>query len=183
MSDERLNTAIDEVAKEMTSAAPGAVADLRRQVVARIESGDSPRRTWRATFLLTAIAAGAAIIVTLFVARERRPGRFGPGGMAGPLVQTLHPLPAADAAGPKRPALQMTPHAAPRPVLRRSEASGPGAATTTPVLEPNTVASIAVAPLAVDTLTPESIHIEQLETIAPILVAPLDIIDSQRRDP
>jgi hypothetical protein len=182
MSDERLNTAIDEVAKEMTSAAPGAVAHLRRQVVARIESGDS-RRTWRVTFLLTPIAAAAAIIVALFVASERRPGSSGPGGMAGPVVQTLHPLPAADAAGPKRPALQMTPDAAPRPVLRQSDAPGPDVVTTTAVLEPNAVASIAVAPLAVDTLTPESIHIEQLETIAPILVAPLDIIDSQRRDP
>ena len=199
MWDEPLNTTIDEVARQMTEGAPGDGANFRRRVLARIESDDSPRRTWRASFVLTAIAAAAAIVVALFVARERRPGPFGPGGMAEPVAQTPQPLPAADAAGPNRlrqgdgghaeapakaegPALQMTAHAAPDPVVRRPRALGPGVVTTTPALEPNTVDSIAVAPLGVETLNPESIHVQQLETIAPIPVAPLDVTDTSRRN-
>lgn len=199
MLDEPLNTTIDEVARQMTDGTPGDGVAFRRRVIARIESIDSPRRTWRASFVLTAIAAAAAIIVALFIARERRPGPSGPGGMAGTVAQTPQPLPAPDAAGPNRlrqgygglaeapakaegPATQMTAHAAPDPVVRRPRASGPGVVKTTPALEPNVVASIAVAPLAVDTLTPESIRIEQLETVASILVAPLDLTDVPRRN-
>jgi len=181
MWDEPLNTAIDEVARQMTEGTPGDGAAFRRRVIARIEISDSPRRTWRASLVLTAVATAAAIIVALFIGRERRPSPFGPGGIAGPMVQTP-PLRAADAAGPKGPALQTTAHAAPDPFARRPRASGAGVVTTTPALEPNTVASIAVAPLAVDTLSPESIHLEQLETIAPISVAPIDITDTSRRN-
>lgn len=181
MWDEPLNTTIDEVARQMTEGTSGDGAAFRRRVIARIESSDSPRRTWRASFVLTAIAAAAAITVALFVARERRPGPLAPGGMAGPMAQTP-PLPAADAAGSKGPALQMTAHAAPDPVVRRPRALGPDVVTTTPALEPNAVASIAVAPLAVDTLSQESMHIEQLETIVPITVVPIDITDTSRRN-
>ena len=47
-----------------------------------------------------------------------------------------------------------------------------------PAIEP-----LDVAPLTVDSLRPDPIPVEQLETIAPILVAPLDITDMTRRNP
>jgi len=180
MWDEPLNTTIDEVARQMTEGAPGDGAAFRRRVIARIRNGESPRRRWRVSFVLTAIAAAAAIVVALFVAREPRPGPLGPGGTAVPVSQTP-PLPVANPAA-NGTALQVTAHATPDPIVRSPRASSPGVVKTTPALEPNTVASIAVAPLAVDTLTPESLHLEQLETIAPITVAPIDIPDAPRRN-
>ena len=40
MWDERVNTAIDEVARQMTEGSPAGSADFRRRVLARIESGE-----------------------------------------------------------------------------------------------------------------------------------------------
>jgi hypothetical protein len=51
-----------------------------------------------------------------------------------------------------------------------------------PQLDPIDVNSIAVAPLAISTLSPDQIQIERLDAVAPIDVAPLEIItDLQRR--
>jgi hypothetical protein len=187
MLDEPLNTTIDEVARQMTDGTPGDSVAFRRRVIARIEAGSTPRAPRRPLFVIVALAA--AIVIAIMVTRSGgpkgpalQPSRpianrsAGPGGMAGPGAQTPQPLRAADAA------LQMTARAAPNPAVSGPRASGPGVVKTTPALEPNAVASIAVAPLAVDTLTPESIRIEQLETIAPVLVAPLDITDVPRRN-
>jgi hypothetical protein len=170
MSDEQLNTAIDEVARQMTEGSPPAGdADFRRRVLARIESGDAPRARWRPLFV--AVPLAAAVVIAVVVTRSR---------------------PAPVTAGPKGPAPQDT--------VRRPDPFGPGAAIVQadPIIPaahaPRTatvgaapfdsrIDSIAVAPLGIDPLTPDPIPIERLETIAPIVVAPLDINDSSRRIP
>src|SRR4051812_37520821 len=67
--DDALNQAIDEVARETTAAPVHEAAAFRRRVLARIESGDAPRRTWRASFVLTPIAAAAAIAMAMLAVR------------------------------------------------------------------------------------------------------------------
>lgn len=174
--------AIDEVARQMTGDAPPASADFRRRVLARIASNEAPRAPWRAAFVLSPIAVAAAIvIVVMFV---RRPGPVGPG--------VSHPAPTvatapSDMAGPKGPTLQI---ASGQPSsVRRPGPFGPGGSRRPGSFEPGVlepapqVDSIAVAPLVVGALAPEPIHIERIETITPVTVAPLEIItDIQRRE-
>jgi len=50
-----------------------------------------------------------------------------------------------------------------------------------PAFEADGIASIAVAPLVVDTLTPPPIAVAPLEAVAPMTIAPLEITDGQRR--
>jgi hypothetical protein len=187
MWDERVNRAIDEVARQMTEEAQPASADFRRRVLAQIASNEAPRASWRAAFVLSPIAVAAAIvIIVMFV---RTPGPFGRRVLLpGSTVATVP----SDVAGPKGPALQITDMAGPKgPVLqiasgpvssaRRPGPLGPGASRPAPQLDPIEVDSIAVAPLAVGMLSPDPIQIERLDTIAPMTVAPLDIPDVQRR--
>jgi hypothetical protein len=188
MSDERLNTAIDEVARQMTDAGPGDAADLRRHVVARIEAGDAPRERWRAAFVWSPLAVATALAIVFFVARSFESGdvrRPGPSDTPG---TSLPSSPIAAAAQPKqrsaqRPTPEATVPAARRNAEHRTGSFEPAAAGTmldepAPPIEP-----LDVAPLTVDALRPDPIPLEQLETIAPIFVAPLDITDMTRRDP
>ena len=193
MWDERVNGAIDEVARQMTEEAPPHGADFRRRVLARIASNDAPRASWRTAFVLSPIAVAAAIAIAVFVAGRPDPVRPGVSQPAGNTVR-LPPSPlrgfggtrkpdTTEAAGPKGPALQA---AAANTVrlkpdtteVRRPGSFGPG------VLEPAPqVDSIAVAPLVVGALAPDPIHIERIETITPVTVAPLELItDIQRRE-
>jgi len=196
MWDERVNGAIDEVARQMTEEAPPHGADFRRRVLARIASNDAPRASWRTAFVLSPIAVAAAIAIAVFVAGRPDPVRP---GVSQPAGNTVRPFDGAqgrpeapegqlkpdtgEAAGPTGPALQA---AAANTVrlkpdtteVRRPGSFGPG------VLEPAPqVDSIAVAPLVVGALAPDPIHIERIETITPVTVAPLELItDIQRRE-
>jgi hypothetical protein len=184
MSDEHLNRAIDEVARRMTEGSPTGDAGFSRRLLARIESGGAPERVWRASWLLAPIAAAAVIAIAVVVTRgpqhsggletsapretvQRPPSLLGDGAIR---------TPDAAAAGPDRLLTEATP---PRRADVR-QARMP--VETAPTLKQNDVASIAVAPLAVDTITPEPIQLERLDPIAPIIVAPLDIIDTSRRN-
>jgi hypothetical protein len=191
MSDEQLNTAIDEVARQITADAPPDGAAFRRRVLARIDGKEvdrSPFGVRRSTFgvrgweLVATVAA--ALVVAVFVAR--RPQKAipsAPDRTAAPV--TLPPRSTGLEASAFAPA------DVPRVSTRLAAAQAPralGAEAAAARPEPNAVASIAVspiavAPLAVDTLTQESIEIPQLEVVAPMTVAPLDINDSSRRNP
>jgi hypothetical protein len=181
MSDEQLNTAIDEVARRMTEGSPAGDAGFRRRVLARIEAGDPPRARWRPLFVVVPLAA--AIVIAVVVTRNN-PGPFAPGAPASTPMM----------AGPKEPAL--------RPVATSPTQTAPvEIAGTTVRLRPDTtddvrsqalrpgellvpalpIDAIAVAPLGVDRLAPDPISIERLETIVPLAVAPLDSIEEQRR--
>ena len=188
MSDERLNTAIDEVARQMTDAGPGAAADLRRRVVARIEAGGVPRQRWRAAFVWSPLAVATALAVAFFVARSFQPGDLRRPGPSGTPVTSLPSSPTAAAAQPEKTSTQRpTPEATVSAARRNAEHSAgsfePAAAGTMPHEPAPAIEPLDVAPLTVDALRPDPIPVEQLETIAPILVAPLDITDMTRRNP
>jgi hypothetical protein len=88
MWDERVNIAIDEVAREMTEEAPATDdADFRRRVLARIASDDEPRASWRAAFVLSPIAVAAAIVIAVFIVGRPAPVRPGVSQPAGNTVQ------------------------------------------------------------------------------------------------
>lgn len=186
MWDERVSPTIDDTAREMTDGAPADGAAFRRCVLARIEAGDASRRSWRAAFVLSPIAAAAAIAIAMGVTRgahDRSPESVAP-QRAETTPTPEHPQSSASETvvargfqprerGPERAALHQ---------MQVDAAAGPARDLDTLQLDANGVASIAVAPLAVDTLTPDPIPIERLDTVAPITVAPLDIPDVQRRN-
>jgi len=188
-----MNDRIDDVARQMTKSEPPDEVAFRRRVLERIDSGDAPPRPWRASFVLTPIAAAAAIVITLFVARQHGPGSPAPGTMTGSVTQappseTLAPRASAPAADepvrlpPSPPGGYggtSKPDTTNAAMQRLAAARG---VAPTSQLEPNDVASNAVAPLAVDTLSQESIQLERLDPIVPIAVAPLDITDTSRRN-
>ena len=176
MWDERVNTAIDEVAREMTDeAAATDDAAFRRRVLARIASDDEPRASWRAAFVLSPIAVAAAIVIAVFIVGRPDPVRP---GVSQPAGNTIRPF---DGAQGRPEALEgrRTPDTA---EARRPGPFGPGDSRPAPQLDPIEVDSIAPAPLVVGTLAPDPIQIERLDAVAPIDVAPLEIItDLQRR--
>jgi hypothetical protein len=184
MWDEPVNDAIDEVARQMTEGAPTDATAFRRRVLARIDAGDAPRRSWRATFVLTPIGVAAAITIAVIVSRPAGPkgpapqtheavGRL---GSSGPGVQA----PATDAAGRHGPALRAA------VTVRRPGPSGPGVSRRPGPSGPNvsireTIDPLKVAPLTLSALTADPISIEEMDAIAPLTLAPLDISDVQRR--
>ena len=172
MSDEQLNTAIDEVARRMTEGSPAGDAGFRRRVLARIDTSDAPRARWRPLFVVVPLAA--ALVIAVVVTRSR-PGPFAPS------APTSTPM----TAGPEGAALR---EAVVRPgpsgpgdhqAVRRPRPYRSGVSDGAPHLDP--IDTIAVAPLRVDTLTPEAIQIPRLDAVVPIAVAPLDAIEEQRR--
>src|SRR5205823_1757588 len=153
---ELLDRAIDEVARQMTEGAPRGAA-FRDRVRARIERGDAPRRSWRAAFVLSPIAAAIAIAVAAFVLRGRTP--------------PAAPRTAAQQIEPAPPLRELSTGAGVEPAPRPPDSTAralSAAATTAGRLpsrrEPGltdaivelapSVDSIAVAPLAVEAITP-----------------------------
>jgi hypothetical protein len=179
MWDERVNDAIDEVARQTTALAP---PDLRRAVMARI-TGAAGRRSPFAVrrWVMVPLAAAAAIVIAIVVGRDRdvRHGnsaapqaRVAPDTTEAP-AQRREPETAASAAAEAAPPLRSS------AARDRLVASANGDAR---VLEPAVpVDSIAVAPLTVDVLTTDAMQMERLEAVASIVVAPLDPTDIQRR--
>ena len=73
MKRDRLDSAIDEVARQMTEAPIAGAVDFRRRVLARIESGGGrdvgPRRAWRAAWVMSTLAVAAAFVLAFAVFR------------------------------------------------------------------------------------------------------------------
>jgi hypothetical protein len=205
MWDEDMNTAIDEVARQMTEETPPAAADFRRRVLGRIPSNEAAHASRRAAFVLSPIAVAAAIAIALFVASRPdpvRPGSQSAGNTVRPfdgaqgrpeaLEGRLKPD-TTEAAGPTGPALQAAAANTVRLKPDTTEVRRPGpfgpSVSSRPgsfgpdVLEPALqVDSIAVAPLVAGVFAPDPIQIERLDAVAPIGVAPLETVtDMQRR--
>jgi hypothetical protein len=180
MSDEQLNTAIDEVARRMTASAPSDRAAFRHRMLARIEGGGAPRRLWRTSFVLTPIAVAAAITIAVFVAREPQK-TISPAPDRTATAPVIVPPQTTAPEGPSASAHSAAPRASARLTAARESAPPERGIFAPAPLEQNDVASIAVAPLVVDTMSQESIQLERLDAIAPIAVAPLDAIEEQRR--
>jgi len=184
MSDEPLNQAIDEVARETTAASAPEAAAFRRRVMARIERGDAPRRAWPASFVLTPIAAATAIAIAMLAVREPKnvapapdvlhTARTEPAGRVTAEPPSRRPSPIGPEASGRG-----VPEVAPRTAAR--SAAPRTAPAVPPALDADAVASIVVAPLVVDTQTPPSIAVAPLEAVAPMTISPLEISDCQRR--
>jgi len=190
--DTRIDAAIDEAARQMTSGAPG--IDLRTRVLARIDERESSSFGWRLIWIASPIAA-AALIFLIVVA-----GPFH-GRDRGPETAALPP-PARQGAEQRPAPIPMPPTAEkqtaqpPTLVGRKPDTTNEIQGVTRHVRNP-----ARVAPSEIDALAPESLDVESirlaalppaesirvapLETIEPIDVAPLgiDIDDSQRREP
>lgn len=198
MKNEQIDAIIDEVAGTMTAGEPR--PGFTAEVMARIESGiewhDAPRRTWRTAWTLAPLAAAAAIVVALVVFR----GVHRSADTAQPQASTsvargAQPIErGADASAPHqaeapRTEVNVQKSAAAADTAGRGRSDGRGTeraarqtAATGTLDEPAAqVEAIDLARLAVDSLTPDSIRIERLDSIAPITVAPLDIPNVQRR--
>ncbi len=73
MKSDQLDSAIDEVARQMTEAHPAGAIDFRRRVLARLESGRdhtaAPPRRWSAALVMSTLAVAAAIVIGIAVFR------------------------------------------------------------------------------------------------------------------
>jgi hypothetical protein len=178
---------IAEVARQMTAGASPDVAGFRRRVLARIDEEDARRSSFdvRRWVMMPAAGAAAIAIAVLAIRAPRNDVQPKPDG-----AQVARTEPAAPPVAPRTAVGAVAPRtvertAAPRTIAPRTLADGIAPRTAPAVqaaLEANAVASIAVAPLAVDTLSPESIQLEPLDSIAPIPVESLDITDTSRRN-
>jgi hypothetical protein len=119
MSDERLNSAIDDVARQMTDAAPGAAADLRQRIVARIAAGDPPPERWRAAFVWSPLAVVTALAIVFFVARSFESGDVRRSGSPSTPATSLSSPPIAAAAQPEQTITQSPTPEATIPATRR----------------------------------------------------------------
>jgi hypothetical protein len=171
MDDNRLDAAIDDVAREMTAGEPH--ASFRAQVMARIEAFEV-RRSWFAVRGLTAVAAIAVVLVVVLFQRR------GPQESARPHVAVAPAPSVAERRVEPEPAMT-NPH----------DSSLTASGTTTPrddrqrivTIVPSDVDALAPPPLDVDSIAvaalpaPSSIRLDEMETIAPIAVAPLSVDD------
>ena len=187
MKNEQFDSIIDEVAGAMTAGEPRRA--FAAEVMARIASGDAPRRTWRAAWAMAPLAAAAAIVLALVVARGAHRGAdharpqeptsaargVQPGDRGPEIAASRKP---GDAAR-DTPRIALATTAAPRNTHGRAiDNAARGAASG---IDRLVAPSLDVAPLAVGALSQEPIRIDQLDAITPIGVTPLGIDDMQRR--
>jgi hypothetical protein len=178
ISDDRLDTLIDDVARRMTEGAPA--SELTSRVLQRIDERQQRRRGWRAVWVAAPIAAAAVVLIALQVLRLKPDAGdvLKEVGATGPSVVRLKPdaaeIPkpdATDTSSVVRPTPSTTakPHAA-EPKVAAAEPFSSVDGLAPPRLD---VIPLDVVPLDAGTTPPGSIELEQLETIAPIAVTPL----------
>ncbi len=170
MSDERLDQTIDEVALALTRGEPGGA--FRAQVLARIETGETPRAGWRAMWLIAPLAAAALIAFALLIARPAPSHSID--------VARDIPAPAVERPAPEHSA-EASRDVEPSPPDRSPRGSRDVDARAQDLAPLDGSPLDRVASIRVDTLAPDSISLEQLDAVAPITVVPLDIADPQRR--
>jgi len=192
MKSDQLDSAIDEVARQMTEAHPAGAIDFRRRVLARLESGmdhtAAPPRRWSAALVMSALAVAAALVIGIAVFR---------GGSSKSVSQvSVAPATEIPVAQAFRPAVAVTatPVAQALTAAAAELAPSTGAVRTTRAVRPSAIDALApssidlqplgVAPLDVAAVAPaDSIRVVELEAISPIAVAPLGTEDSPRRFP
>ena len=177
---------VDEVAREMTAGDAG--AGFRAHVMARIDAGERPRRSWSAAWLLSPLAAATVVLLAVALLRgpsarpvSREAQAFRPAGAAHPqgeakdrpqerlALQPTKQTTAPSGHSPERPALQGL-----RLTSRRPAQQAPSA------IDALAPPPIAVVPMGVERLqAADGIQIQPLDTIAPIAVAPLGVDDIQ----
>jgi hypothetical protein len=173
---ERIDRLIDEVAQQMTEGE--LPADFRARVVSHLTSNDARRTTnGFPRWVFAPIAATALIVVALFVARPGRDrGVHTPTRRESPRVAAQTVQPGENAPAPnvrlKPDTTYRATYAARRMNTRATDADAEIAALAPPPI---------VAPsIAIDTLTTESIAVQEMEPVTPIAVAPLPAPEGER---
>src|SRR5262245_23127443 len=182
--NDRLDRAIDDVARRMTQGAPA--VDLKARVLARIEASDASSWPRRLAWLGVPIAAAAAIFLVVFLWPHRDANRVVENAIHQPPVAGTpdRPLPPA----PPRDTMEAMAQAEASPA-RIAAARAGIASPPLPFRTPSDVETMAPPPLEVpsiavpslpiaDTALP-SIAVEPLETITPIALAPIGGGDRQ----
>jgi hypothetical protein len=179
MDDESIDSAINDVAREMTEGELH--PSFRAQVLRRIEPFEV-RRSWFVVRALAGIAAIAAVVVvSLFQVRQSRP--VARPSIAAPAVASDRPASGA----PQIAASARTGDRSPR-IARseRSEGRSELHASRTPrpiAIAPSDVDALAPPPLDVESIAvaalpaPASIQLNQLQSVPSIAVAPLSTDD------
>jgi hypothetical protein len=176
--DDRIDRAIDEVARQMTAGSPG--ADLKARVLARI---GEPRPVWRSPWILAPIATAAVVLLIVLAwphqgpdDAERATAAVTPPSRAAQRPPVA-PAPAQTAQSNSATAeTARTPRAVPTAVRHRPVRYPATAA-------PSTIDALAPPPLEVASIQlsalpdADSIHIDPLEAITSIELAPLGPLD------
>ncbi len=194
MTNDELDRAIDEVAREMTSGEPDDGAMFRRGVLARIEREERSRRTGPAVWILAPIGTLAAIAAAVALLRPAAPTPAADPGR--PIVS---PQSSGAAMSPPRTAPNPSPRADNRIVVDPMRGSGAVAATRIAVRAPDArptappldrlslPAAFVIDPIAVEAIgiarlpAAEPIQVQRLDAITPIGVTPLGLNELPRR--
>jgi hypothetical protein len=179
-SEERLDTLIDDVARQMTDGAPA--PDFTARVLQRVDDR-LPRRGWRWAWVAAPIAAAAVALIAIQVFKFAPPAtneqtRHSAGAeLAAPVVApAVPPQPVAQASEPALETGRSTSRTL--KVRRRPDATEVRGidALAPPRLD---VTPLDTTPLDDGRTLPDSIEVEQLDVIAPIAVTPLSANESQ----
>jgi len=180
--NDRIDTAIDDVARQMTDGVPR--GDLKARVLSRIEEPAAATWPWRLVWIAAPLAA-AVIIFLVFAARFDR-GSENRGPQPAVARGSDQPLPPAPRQEPAQ-ALNQPEAVRPRAesVVSRSTIATPprpaGAPSNVEALAPPRleVPSIALPSMAIGAIPTTSIAVDPLETITPMAVAPIGEGDRQ----
>jgi len=159
----RIDQAIDAAARAMTAGEPSAA--FRATVMARLDERRAPLMRW----ILSAAAVAAVLAIVLFIPRDR--------GTEPPPLASRAILGVVSVPGTEPPArVKDIREAAPAGTrgVRFTERQSEVAALAPPALDVASIALAAIAPGA-------SIQIQELETIAPITIAPIGEPQGERR--
>ena len=153
--------------------------DFSARVVARI-AADQPRPRTRWMWTVAPIAAAALLVIALVVARgSRAPGSVATPPRPSPVAQ----LPSPHIESTNAPRIEST-NALHRDVVAARTPRPPRAATPSAIGESDVAAlapaPIVAPPIAIPTLTTESLALEKLEAPASIAIAPLATPEGER---
>lgn len=194
MTNDELDTAIDEVAREMTSGEPHDGAVFRLGVLGRIERSEQSHRTRPAVWILAPMGAIAAIAVAVAFLRPATPTPS-----ADPARHIESPQQPGAAMSQPRTGPDTSPRAdgrnivGPTPGTRAIAATrvagrAPDARSTAPPLDRLAPpAALVVDPIAVEAIgitrlpAAEPIQVQRLDAITPIDVTPLGLDELPRR--
>ena len=182
--NDRIDAAIDAVARHMTEGAPG--ADLRARVIARIRER---RPVWRSPWVLSPLALAAVLLVGVALdhgwlanradtpAREARSELSGRGGNSQSSERQTAPAGAVHPQEPGPPVRADATSAStfvPQPVAERRHREKPDSGRTHPPAAATTMTSDidALAPPALDV---DSIAMDRLARPEPLAIQPLEI--------
>ena len=191
-ADDRLDAAIDAVAREMTEPGTPDAAAFRCRVLDGIDASAVPRKTWRSAWVLAPLAAAAAVVIA--VAMYPTTVRPKPDTTDARTTVRLKPD-TTDERTTVRPKPDTTDA---RTTVRlkpdTTDARLPARRSSTEDLQrPSALAAVAPPPLAIAPIdvaplgaarldSADSIQVPRLDAITPIDVTPLGLDDSQRRD-